>query len=180
MQLLCSKLNTSKPISYCLDTFFYTNIEKKKHESLLNWCDDLFKYEYCIVPIFTPGEKIGHWTLLFIDINKKSINYYDSLVFKNKERGNICIDLMKNYLNLKYKNKIYFNDWFSETVSNLPQQNNFIDCGLYMCQYAKSLLYSRDMSQLPNNEISKKNKQEIIKKHRKNMVYELKKQTLLF
>jgi len=173
MNLLCDNLlkSESQISAFTFDSFFYPSLIHNGYESVKNWTSkvNLFKYSYVLVPIFTPGVKIkdiGHWTLVIINMIDNSINYFDSYF---TGLGQNCIDNIKQYLKSELKNKNYDSnmpcDWISECVENLPKQNNSIDCGVFVCQYAKRVIYQTNMlfeaHEIPNLRI--KMEEEIVK-----------------
>lgn len=157
MKLLCLTLigSDNKPLAFCFDTNFYKKLEENKHENALKWSPDLLKYKYALVPIFTnsctPGiNNIGHWSLIIVDMENSSIYYYDSLSFV---QGDKCINHMKKFLTLKYENKndaskSSFREWVSGSMPNIPKQKNEFDCGVFMCQFAKSVVNGQRIAEL--------------------------------
>ena len=78
---------------------------------------------------------------------KKRINYYDSLntnqtrskgVHKDKLRISI-LQVVMSYLQAKHvklnKDKAWSDDWITNPLCSAPQQENRIDCGVFVCMY---------------------------------------------
>ena len=83
-----------------------------------------------------------HWTLVVVDFDNKRIEHYDT-------KPGYATDISKVFSNLKeyvdeeakrYSNKHNFtSDWESKVVTpkNVPKQANDVDCGVFLCMFAK-------------------------------------------
>jgi sentrin-specific protease 1 len=82
-----------------------------------------------------------HWSLIHVDNKKFIINYYDSLLSINTNSDNILSSVFIKFFN-------NFNNELTSTtrikwkflIQNVPQQNNYYDCGVFMCKYLEYLL----------------------------------------
>jgi sentrin-specific protease 1 len=139
----CDDLNNKKAI--CIDTFFYANFSIIDYERIAKMTKhfNMFMFNFVLIPIYTEG-KPGHWALIIIDFDCKSINYYDSI---KTNSGMDCIEKTKNIIIKESfdKNKVEFsfNNWIFRKVGDLPVQNNVIDCGVFLCQYAIYTVFDR-------------------------------------
>lgn len=83
----------------------------------------LDKSKFLYIPVNTGG----HWILAFLDIEKRILSCYDSMLDQNIELDPIVDDIsdaLQKSLNIKIKVK---REW-------CPQQRNFSDCGVYILQ----------------------------------------------
>jgi sentrin-specific protease 1 len=147
---LLNKRENEKEVkkSYFFSPFFVTNLlfgESKGYDynKVKKWTNGITisEYEKLFFPIF-----IGqcHWTLAVMYIRDKKIEYYDSM------RGLGADFLMKGLWRwlgdertLKKLNlpESEINDWefINKNPRHIPQQNNGIDCGLYLIMNADFL-----------------------------------------
>jgi histone-lysine N-methyltransferase SETD2 len=103
--------------------------------------------------IFIPIHKGHHFTCVVIFLDKKQINYYDSLLATDRTRTGcahkqeqqekiLCV--VMQYLQdefKKNKNNLFDkNDWSLQTMCNVPQQDNTTDCGIFVCLYCDFIL----------------------------------------
>ena len=128
-----------------------------KWEKKLNL--DLNKLDKLFIPINLNNI---HWTLIMVNFNNKSINYYDSKI-GNIIEANYYLDLIKEWLlsgnnNLVKVNKLH---WNLKVMSEeeIPQQNNNNDCGIFLCYYMEKL--SQNINLLDKEVIINKFRKEI-------------------
>jgi len=124
-------------------------------------------YEYNKVRRWTTEKKLGylpikcekvivpvhqgvHWVLAVVDLKRKVVSYYDSLLGKDRTvvRNLIkwVIDEAKNKLNENWD----INEWKEEYPSEIPRQMNGSDCGMFMLNYARNIASFTD-EDLENN-----------------------------
>ncbi|KAM7283430.1 sentrin-specific protease 1-like [Ixodes scapularis] len=158
-----TKQNSDLPKLYAFNTFFFTKMAAEGHSAVRRWTKevDLFSYDIVLVPLhFT-----DHWCLATIDFRKKHIAYYDSMG-NSRERRN-CLHKLQLYLEAESQDRrghgLDWEPWELQVISDLPQQHNDSDCGIFTCQYAECV--SRDA------EISFG--QQDVPYFRKRMVYEI-------
>ncbi|CAN7993025.1 unnamed protein product [Ixodes hexagonus] len=137
-----TKQNSELPKLYAFNTFFFTKMAAEGHGAVRRWTRkvDLFTYDIVLVPLhFTM-----HWCLATIDFRKKRIAYYDSMG-SSRERHN-CLQKLQLYLEEESQDKrghgLDWEPWKLQVMSDLPQQHNGSDCGMFTCQYAECV--SRD------------------------------------
>ena len=104
---------------------------------------DLLLYEYIFFPI---NQSQNHWALVVINMHDKCIEYYDSLLLPKPKRllrkaAEICEPILQwLYCNLAARPEtIDLSTWRTCVHRRAPQQANFYDCGVYMCQITKWL-----------------------------------------
>ncbi|NXY27038.1 SENP2 protease, partial [Atrichornis clamosus] len=64
------------PSVYAFNTFFYPKLNATSQKAVKRWTKDvdIFKHDIILVPIHLRN----HWTLLAVDLRKKTIKYFDS------------------------------------------------------------------------------------------------------
>jgi len=126
---------------YAFNTFFYLSLTDKGYAHVSRWTKkiDIFSKKKLFIPIHVED---NHWCLVYVCFQQKSIKYYDSMGGRNFK----CLKLILKYLMLEHEDKKgeYFHPsgWLLMNVKNCPQQQNFWDCGVFVCMYAEYL--SRD------------------------------------
>ncbi|CAG9862807.1 unnamed protein product [Phyllotreta striolata] len=136
MNMIIERGKDSKyPKSFAFNTFFYPKLIRDGAQSLRRWTKrvDLFEHDLICVPIH-----LGmHWCMAIIDFGNKSIRYYDSMGSKNDK----CLEALRNYLDAEHmdKKKSHYDtsEFVLENVSDIPQQMNGSDCGMFSCTFAE-------------------------------------------
>ncbi|XP_008820000.1 sentrin-specific protease 2-like [Nannospalax galili] len=130
------------PELHVFNTFFYPKLKYGGYSSVKRWTRgvNLFAKELILVPI----HRKVHWSLVVIDLRKKSIVYLDSMGQKGESICKIIFQYLQN--ESKTRRNIDLNplEWkqFSMTAEEIPQQMNGSDCGMFTCKYADYI--SRD------------------------------------
>eukprot|EP00817_Percolomonadidae_sp_ATCC50343_P005812 CAMPEP_0117419814 /NCGR_PEP_ID=MMETSP0758-20121206/1295_1 /TAXON_ID=63605 /ORGANISM="Percolomonas cosmopolitus, Strain AE-1 (ATCC 50343)" /LENGTH=367 /DNA_ID=CAMNT_0005201093 /DNA_START=638 /DNA_END=1737 /DNA_ORIENTATION=+ len=134
MQLLGKRKTLSK--NYFFNTFFYTKLGRSGYAGVKRWTRkfDLFSYD----KIFVPIHQSAHWTLAVINLRDKRFEYYDSL----GGFGDRVISDLADYMEEEWKDKKgggtspthHFTHY--QPSSEVPQQSNSHDCGVFTCQFA--------------------------------------------
>lgn len=83
-----------------------------------------------------------HWVLVVVDIQERSIIWYDSLSFENVAEK--YFDVVTQYLTLEYSKIVGYQspsapasiDWTCLQALSYPIQRNIVDCGVYVCMFA--------------------------------------------
>jgi len=93
---------------------------------------NIFEYDKIIIPIHLGN----HWCCAVINFKKKRFEYYDSLGGSNYA----CLKILRNFVKEDYLNKnkkeFDFTGWEDYMPSDIPQQTNGYDCGVFACKYA--------------------------------------------
>ena len=146
----CLKNIKEKPSLFYDTTFInfdkknqpYYNMESKRLKALRN---DIFRMKHIFIPI----QYGKHYTCVVVTMEegKKRIDYYDSLKLnKTRSKGfhkeGFQISILKvvlSYLQMKQvelnKDKSWSSDWIQNPSCEAPQQENRIDCGVFVCMY---------------------------------------------
>jgi len=170
MQMIVARSENNKEnfrSVYSFSTFFYPRLMDAGYNAVKRWTKkvDLFSYSLVLVPVH-----LGmHWCLATIDMDSKSIVYYDSMGGNNKGalRG------LTNYLSEEHKTKkgseLDISGWKQIIAKKIPQQMNGSDCGMFTCKFAeycsRKARFSFNQSNMPY--------------FRKRMVYEIVKNKLI-
>ncbi|KAI3804570.1 hypothetical protein L1987_26216 [Smallanthus sonchifolius] len=100
--------------------------------------------------IFVPIHKEVHWCLAVINKKEEKFQYLDSLGGVDKK----VLRFLAKYITDEVKDKtgknIDVSSWEQEFVTDLPNQENWYDCGMFMIKYAD--FYSRDIGLCFNQE----------------------------
>ncbi|KAL4565085.1 hypothetical protein LXL04_029168 [Taraxacum kok-saghyz] len=100
--------------------------------------------------IFVPIHKEIHWCLAVINKKEEKFQYLDSLGGVDKK----VMKMLAMYITDEVKDKtgknIDVSCWKQEFVTDLPNQENGYDCGMFMIKYAD--FYSRDIGLCFNQE----------------------------
>ncbi|XP_032761488.1 sentrin-specific protease 2-like [Rattus rattus] len=134
--------NQGYPALHAFSTFFYPKLKHGGYNSVKRWTRgiNLFEKELILVPI----HQRVHWSLVVIDLRKRSIVYLDSM---GQTGENIC-ETIFHYLQNESKTRRDIEldpvEWkqYSLTSQEIPQQLNGSDCGMFTCKYADYI--SRD------------------------------------
>lgn len=98
---------------------------------------------YLLVPI----NQHSHWTLVIIDMRRKTITFYDSCM----NDGTVQMTLILAYLCQEhYARKgtaLIEGQWQLKHAADFTPQDNSYDCGVYICKFARNLL-RRDWDRL--------------------------------
>ncbi|XP_063984234.1 sentrin-specific protease 1-like isoform X2 [Diachasmimorpha longicaudata] len=142
MNLLIERGKGDKyPNVYAMNTFFYPKLVSGGHSALKRWTRkvDIFAQDIVVVPVHLQM----HWCMSIIDFRDKSIRYYDSMGADNQK----CLRALRKYLedeSLDKKKKSYdTSDWTAECMSDIPQQMNGSDCGVFSCTFAEFICANR-------------------------------------
>ncbi|XP_015112467.1 sentrin-specific protease 1 [Diachasma alloeum] len=142
MNLLIERGKGEKyPNVYAMNTFFYPKLLSGGHSVLKRWTRkvDIFAQDIVVVPVHLQM----HWCMSIIDFRDKSIRYYDSMGGENPK----CLRALRKYLEDesmdKRKKSFDTSDWTAECMSDIPQQMNGSDCGVFSCTFAEFICANR-------------------------------------
>ncbi|XP_011299611.1 sentrin-specific protease isoform X2 [Fopius arisanus] len=142
MNLLIERGKEEKyPNVYAMNTFFYPKLLSGGHAVLKRWTRkvDIFAQDIIVVPVHLQM----HWCMSIIDFRDSSIRYYDSMGGENHK----CLRALRKYLeneSLDKKKKSFdTSEWTVECMSDIPQQMNGSDCGVFSCTFAEFICANR-------------------------------------
>ncbi|XP_051568345.1 sentrin-specific protease 2-like isoform X1 [Myxocyprinus asiaticus] len=121
---------------YSFSTFLFPKLHSGGHTAVRRWTKavDLFQYDIILVPLH-----LGvHWSLAVVDFKSKSVRSYDSMGQRHDDICNMILLYLKEEFKVKKGKDLDILKW---TVSSLrpteiPQQKNGSDCGVFVCKYA--------------------------------------------
>ncbi|CAA0817499.1 Ubiquitin-like-specific protease ESD4 [Striga hermonthica] len=93
--------------------------------------------------IFVPIHQEVHWCLAIINKKDKKFQYLDSLRGVDSQVLNVLARYFVAEVKEKCGKDIDVSSWENEYVTDLPEQANGFDCGMFMIKYAD--FYSRDI-----------------------------------
>lgn len=157
--------------NYCrLDSLTYNNIVLKnfKQRKTKTSEQDIVKrlssindgYDGIIIPII---ENNDHWTLIFVDILKGEIHYYNSMYVSHTKANDhlIIASRMTKFLNkhnmLKKTDVLKANDMsfiFVNHAKTVPQQMDATNCGVYVIFFVQCILEKRNITKTMNISIN--------------------------
>lgn len=93
-----------------------------------------------LIPIYHENEE--HWSLIYVDTLAKNVFHFDSffgpsseLINKIKQHFNNCIPKLNNMMS-----------WNTVFDGHVPLQQNAIDCGVFLCLFARHLTLAQTFS----------------------------------
>jgi Ulp1 family protease len=130
--------------SIIIDSLQINNFIDGNHDKIKKWYQkslfrsaDLNSIKYIIFPIY----QNNHWTLVSINTVEKTFVYYNSLaIAKTYDPKLVFINCLISGINALFPSiKIY--DYQRYFPIDIPQQNNNVDCGVFICLYLRYLFY---------------------------------------
>jgi len=130
------------PRVHAISSFFYkaSTTDPKK---VRRWVRQINLFEYDVV--LFPISDGNHWATVVVDLKKKLVTYYDSLAFSDtkqgKEYANKYVQPVKNFIEAEALSRLNVENYFGNfkfCIQDEPLQNNAIDCGVFLCQFAKA------------------------------------------
>ncbi|KAJ8410096.1 hypothetical protein AAFF_G00211370 [Aldrovandia affinis] len=121
---------------YAFSTFFFPKLRGGGHAAVRRWTKavDIFLYDIILVPLH-----LGvHWSLAAIDLKAKSVKYYDSMGQRHDDICSLLLLYLKDEHNTKKSKDLEVSKWVVSSLksSEIPQQHNGSDCGVFACKYA--------------------------------------------
>ncbi|XP_077055527.1 sentrin-specific protease 2 isoform X2 [Siphateles boraxobius] len=121
---------------YSFSTFLFPKLHGGGHASVRRWTKavDLFLYDIILVPLH-----LGvHWSLAVVDFKTKSVLSYDSMGQRHDDICNMILLYLKEEFKVKKGKDLDLSKWTLSSLrpSDIPQQKNGSDCGVFVCKYA--------------------------------------------
>ncbi|KAH6769695.1 hypothetical protein C2S52_014498 [Perilla frutescens var. hirtella] len=131
------------------NTFFYKKLNSGQggynFQSVRRWTTQR-KLGYSLLEcdkIFVPIHKEVHWCLAVINKKDEKFQYLDSLGGVDNHVLNVLAKYLVDEAKDKCGTDLNVSSWEKEFVTELPEQLNGFDCGMFMIKYAD--FYSRDI-----------------------------------
>lgn len=151
------------------NTFFFPKLRSSGYSAVRRWTKkmDVFAKDVLLIPVH-----LGvHWCLAVVDFRKKAIMYFDSMGNNNDEACSVLLDYLEQESKDKKGVDLDVSGWtlHSKTRSEIPQQMNGSDCGMFTCKYADYITRDKQITFTQRN----------MPYFRKRMVWELVNHVLL-
>ncbi|VDL69766.1 unnamed protein product [Nippostrongylus brasiliensis] len=116
---------------------------KRNFSKVKSWTKkvDIFKMDYIVLPI---NDEM-HWFVFFIDPDTYIV-VLDSLPDPNDVKRKCVLDILRDYLECELADKHGPDVYLDRTrigalyPQGVPHQENYVDCGLYLLQFAEAFL----------------------------------------
>lgn len=141
------------PKVYAFNTYFIGRLlSTGGYSNVKRWTRtvDIFSHDIIAIPVHIPNsnpnpyaDKADHWCMVIINVNEKTIKYYDSL--RKSDNGLLLLltDYLRNESLDKRKTGIDLSGWSLENVADYPLQDNGSDCGVFSCLTAEFICRNR-------------------------------------
>lgn len=121
-----------------VDSILFPLMKTSSAEHLYQYtrCKPLLDADVVLVPIHLPN----HWALVTINLQEKKLLYWDGIFPSNKEPLNVVFTFLKGEYKLRTGVEISAHEWTLTSNTNITNQENTYDCGLYVLLYARKFL----------------------------------------
>lgn len=137
---------------YSFSTFFFPKLrgggggQAGGHGAVKRWTKavDLFLYDLVLVPLH-----LGvHWAMAVIDFKSKSVKSYDSMGQRHDDICSLLLLYLKEEHKAKKGRELDSTKWTvaSLRATEIPQQKNGSDCGVFACKYADYITKGRPLT----------------------------------
>ncbi|KAM9341339.1 sentrin-specific protease 2 [Symphorus nematophorus] len=137
---------------YSFSTFFFPKLcgggggQAGGHAAVKRWTKavDLFLYDLILVPLH-----LGiHWAMAVIDFRSKTVRSYDSMGQRHDDICSLLLLYLKEEHKVKKGRELDSTKWTvgSSRATEIPQQKNDSDCGVFACKYADYIAKGRPLT----------------------------------
>ncbi|XP_068608254.1 sentrin-specific protease 2 [Brachionichthys hirsutus] len=137
---------------YSFSTFFFPKlrsgggVQEGGHAAVRRWTKavDLFLYDLILVPLH-----LGvHWAMAVIDFKSKTVKSYDSMGRRHDDICSVLLLYLQEEHKIKRGRELDGFRWAvgSTRVTEIPQQSNGSDCGVFACKYADYIAKGRPLT----------------------------------
>lgn len=125
------------------NSFFYDKLRTKGYDGVKRWTKnvDIFQKDLLLIPIHLEV----HWSLVSVDIKRRSITYFDSQRTLNRRCPKHIFKYLQAEAMIKDK-RDFLTGWKGFFKMNVGRQNNDSDCGAFVLQYCKCLALGQPFS----------------------------------
>lgn len=133
-----------------MDTFSAPRLLNSGYNAVRRWTRnvDIFAYDIILVPVHVNNV---HWCMAIINLNNKTIKYYDSLGSPNSH----LLDSLEKYMKEESLDKRNLpldpSPFIKENVVDCPGQSNSNDCGVFSCMIAEYIPRNSEITFSQNN-----------------------------
>ncbi|KAK2826431.1 hypothetical protein Q5P01_020645 [Channa striata] len=140
---------------YSFSTFFFPKLrgggggQPGGHVAVKRWTKavDIFLYDLLLVPLH-----LGvHWAMAVIDLKAKTVRSYDSMGQRHDDICSLLLLYLKEEHKVKKGRELDSVKWTvgSLRATEIPQQKNGSDCGVFSCKYADYIAKGRPLTFKP-------------------------------
>ncbi|XP_030575007.1 sentrin-specific protease 2 isoform X2 [Archocentrus centrarchus] len=131
---------------YSFSTFFFPKLRTGGHAAVKRWTKavDLFAFDLILIPLH-----LGiHWAMAVIDFRSKTVKSYDSMGQRHDDISRLLLLYLKEEQKVKKGRELDCAKWTvgSMKASEIPQQKNGSDCGVFACKYADYIARGRPLT----------------------------------
>ncbi|KAH8280573.1 hypothetical protein KR018_010278 [Drosophila ironensis] len=135
------------PRVYAMNTFFMTRLGEGGYQAVSRWTRnvDIFSKDIVLIPIHY---KRIHWSIVAIDFREYSIKYYDSMGCTNRKMLKTLTSYLQSESLDKRGTPFDVRQLVIESLSasQVPQQKNGSDCGVFCCIFADLLSRNKKLN----------------------------------
>ncbi|KAL1021955.1 hypothetical protein UPYG_G00020360 [Umbra pygmaea] len=131
---------------YSFSTFFFPKLYGGGHAAVRRWTKavDLFQYDLVLVPLH-----LGvHWSLVVMDFKARTVRSFDSMGQRHDDICSLLLWYLKEEHRAKKDKDLDTSRWTLSSLraSEIPQQKNGSDCGVFACKYADYIAQERPLT----------------------------------
>ncbi|XP_056151964.1 sentrin-specific protease 2 isoform X2 [Lampris incognitus] len=137
---------------YSFSTFFFPKLDggvggqAGGYAAVKRWTKavDLFLYDLILVPLH-----LGiHWAMAVVDFKSRTVRSYDSMGQRHDDVCSLLLRYLREEHNTKKGRDLDSSKWTvgSLRASEIPQQKNGSDCGVFACKYAHFISKGRPLT----------------------------------
>lgn len=131
-----SKHNPLLPKVYAFNTFFAKKLSEGvyNYNNVRRWTKRLKLNIFSCQKVFFPINYAKHWALIIAHMDRKRIEYYDSLGGKNHG----LLYRVQEYFFDEHQDKLqkpWDDEGWNFEIAEGPYQENWDDCGVFVCTY---------------------------------------------
>ncbi|XP_077416112.1 sentrin-specific protease 2 [Vanacampus margaritifer] len=147
----CSDTASGRRV-YSFSTFFFPKLRGSPsgqaggHAAVKRWTKavDIFQCDLLLVPLH-----LGvHWALAVIDLKAKTVKLYDSMGQRHDSICSLLLLYLKEEHRAKKGRELDSAKWTISCMhcTEIPQQKNGSDCGVFACKYAQYIAKGRPLT----------------------------------
>ena len=120
---------------------FQKYLKNNESENIKLVKENIYDYDLIIIPVCYKN----HWSLALLKTKELRVRYFDSLGkdVQAKERNNLLQKFITKIITTDAHHKqiqLNMRSWIFRAESNVPQQTNSYDCGLFTCSFARAII----------------------------------------